>query len=82
MVSATIRLEIAHYGIQSRKRLKGRVEPGDLTVGRAYLFPPLSAGGASRARPCPDPSTPSSNRTCGLPASGSPVTLTARHASE
>ena len=40
-------------------------------VGRAYLWPPLSSGGASRARPWSVSTSRSSNRTCGFPASGS-----------
>ena len=40
-------------------------------AGRAYLWPPLSSGGASRARPWSVSTSRSSNRTCGFPASGS-----------
>jgi len=32
---------------------------------RAYLLPPLSAGGASLAQPCPSPSTPSAHPAIG-----------------
>src|SRR3982074_2373129 len=40
-------------------------------LGLAYLFPALSAAGASLARPYSVSTSRSSNRICGLPASGS-----------
>ena len=52
-------------------RQMGRVEMWRGAVGRAYLWPPLSSGGASRARPWSVSTSRSSNRTCGFPASGS-----------
>ena len=48
-------------------------------VGAAYLFPPLSSGGASIASPCSVSTSRSSNRTCGFPASGSPTAVAFRH---
>ncbi len=45
----------------------------------AYLFPPLSSGGASIAAPCSVSTSRSSNRTCGFPASGSPTDVAFRH---
>ncbi len=45
----------------------------------AYLFPPLSSGGASIASPCSVSTSRSSNRTCGFPASGSPTAVAFRH---
>ena len=48
-------------------------------LGAAYLFPPLSSGGASIASPCPVSTSRSSNRTCGFPASGSPTAVAFRH---
>ena len=44
----------------------------------AYLFPPLSSGGASIASPCSVSTSRSSNRTCGFPASGSPAAVAFR----
>ena len=49
------------------------------SLGVAYLFPPLSSGGASIAPPCPVSTSRSSNRTCGFPASGSPTDVAFRH---
>ena len=49
------------------------------SLGEAYLFPPLSSGGASIAPPCPVSTSRSSNRTCGFPASGSPTDVAFRH---
>ena len=49
------------------------------SLGAAYLFPPLSSGGASIASPCPVSTSRSSNRTCGFPASGSPTNVAFRH---
>ena len=49
------------------------------SLGVAYLFPPLSSGGASIAAPCPVSTSRSSNRTCGFPASGSPTDVAFRH---
>ena len=48
-------------------------------LGAAYLFPPLSSGGASIASPCSVSTSRSSNRTCGFPASGSPTAVAFRH---
>ena len=48
-------------------------------LGVAYLFPPLSSGGASIAAPCSVSTSRSSNRTCGFPASGSPTDVAFRH---
>ena len=47
-------------------------------LGAAYLFPPLSSGGASIASPCSVSTSRSSNRTCGFPASGSPTAVAFR----
>ena len=47
-------------------------------LGAAYLFPPLSSGGASIASPCSVSTSRSSNRTCGFPASGSPTAIAFR----
>jgi Transposase IS66 family len=49
----------------------GRVERWRGGLGSAYLFPPLSFGGASIAGPCSVSTSRSSNRTCRFPASGS-----------
>ena len=49
------------------------------SLGVAYLFPPLSSGGASIAPPCPVSTSRSSNRTCEFPASGSPTDVAFRH---
>ena len=46
-------------------------EHSEAALGEAYLFPPLSSGGASIAAPCSVSTSRSSNRTCGFPASGS-----------
>ena len=48
-------------------------------LGAAYLFPPLSSGGASIASPCSVFTSRPSNRTCGFPASGSPTAVAFRH---
>ena len=48
-------------------------------LGAAYLFPPLSSGGASIASPCSVSTSRSSNRTYGFPASGSPTAVAFRH---
>ena len=48
-------------------------------LGAAYLFPPLSSGGASIAAPCSVFTSRPSNRTCGFPASGSPTAVAFRH---
>ena len=47
-------------------------------LGAAYLFPPLSSGGASIASPCSVSTSRSSNRTYGFPASGSPTAVAFR----
>jgi len=49
------------------------------SLGVAYLFPPLSSGGASIAPPCSVSTSRSSNRTCGVTASGSPTDVAIRH---
>ena len=49
-------------------------------LAQAYLFPPLSVGGTSRAHTCRDTSAPSSNRAYGSPAHGAPITVSHRHA--
>jgi DNA-binding transcriptional regulator YhcF (GntR family) len=70
-----------------------RVTPAETArLGRVEYWPPAGrsglsvpapfVGGASRARPCATSSTPSSNRTCGSPASGSPSTFTAKQTPE
>ena len=45
----------------------------------AHLFPPLSSGGASIAASCSVSTSPSENRTCGFPTSGSPTDVAFRH---
>ncbi len=50
-------------------------ERGAVTVGRAYLLPPLSFGGASLVQPGSVSTFRSSNRTCGFAASGSRTRL-------
>ena len=60
-------------------RLFSRVGMWHGSLGVAYLFPPLSSGGASIAPPCPVSTSRSSNRTCGFPASGSPTDVAFRH---
>ncbi len=57
--------------LQQTHRLSGRVERWRGGVGEAYLFPPLSSGGASIAAPRSVSTSRSSNRTCGFTASGS-----------
>jgi transposase len=57
----------------------GRVEMWRGGVGSAYLLPPLSSGGASRAEPCSVSTSRSPNRTCGFPASGSHPGLRPSH---
>ena len=73
-----------HTSTKRNGRLKHRVHPAQRSdfgrvgmwrggLGAAYLFPPLSSGGASIASPCSVSTSRSSNRTCGFPASGSPT---------
>jgi len=55
-----------------------RVEKWRGSLGAAYLVLTLSVVSASRAVPCPVSTSPSSNRTCGFAASGSPTSCATR----
>jgi len=73
--------QAVHYSLARWQKLCRYTEDGRIEIGRverwrgglgsAYLFPPLSSGGASIAGPCSVSTSRSSNRTCGFPASGS-----------
>ena len=69
---STCRFRSTNHWTKVRIKIR-RVERWRGSLGAAYRLPALSFAGASLAEPCPVSTARSSNRTCGLPASGSRI---------